>query len=207
MPTTLQDTFSVPKALRFGAATGDRVNLGGAADITGFTKLSVGILANLTTLTSSRQLGSKTNNPATRGWAFELADTTGNLDVFFGGSGTSLQYNTTGNPVVLNRWQFMSAVIDTSLGAGLKAIIYVSPDLVTPLAAATISVVSEGGASVLDTTADVLWWGNLASLTAAIQGQLALAWLAPGVNYSLQDRKSTRLNSSHLKLSRMPSSA
>ena len=28
-----------------------------------------------------------------------------------------------------------------------------------------------------------------------------------GVNFSVEDRKSTRLNSSHLKLSRMPSSA
>ena len=41
-----------------------------------------------------------------------------------------------------------------------------------------------------------------AEARAQIMGQAGNAWLLAG-----QDRKSTRLNSSHLKLSRMPSSA
>ena len=39
------------------------------------------------------------------------------------------------------------------------------------------------------------------------QHTLQLADVAPRVGMSYEDRKSTRLNSSHLRLSRMPSSA
>ena len=54
-------------------------------------------------------------------------------------------------------------------------------------------------------TSNIIMWGHRASGTAVSR------WISLGRNYNdqidLADRKSTRLNSSHLKLSRMPSSA
>ena len=45
---------------------------------------------------------------------------------------------------------------------------------------------------------------SLALLTSLVPGAMAAS---RNVEYEVEDRKSTRLNSSHLKLSRMPSSA
>ena len=46
-----------------------------------------------------------------------------------------------------------------------------------------------------------------ASRVSTLTGRGTVSFEAPGMGGSALDRKSTRLNSSHLKLSRMPSSA
>ena len=54
------------------------------------------------------------------------------------------------------------------------------------------------------------WWENLKLSTQAIMtesGVSAAEIKAIGISYQMQDRKSTRLNSSHPPESRMPSSA
>ena len=186
MPTMLYSTFSRPAALTFGGASTDNVNCGTAADITGFTRFSFGALLKPTTFAVGNQVVSKDNVTSSRGWNLELLDTAGNMDFFWFG-GTSLQYNTSGNPLVLNRWQFVAVTVDTSLGAGLKAHIYVSANQNSQLLEVAYGTKTERVTPAADTTADPLTWGNVTPGTHIWQGQLALGWFAPGLVYSLQD--------------------
>ena len=184
MPTTLQATFGFPKALTLGAATGDRVDCGGASDISGFTKFSGAALLFPTTLTTPRQVCSK--NGASDGWNIELSDANGNVDIFFAGV-TALNYITNSTPLRLNTWRFLAWTCDTSLGAGQKVHFYSSTAPTTPLLEATYGTQTEGATPAADTTSDPLRWGNETSLTLAFQGRMALGWYAPGTAYSLQD--------------------
>lgn len=176
------------KALRFGAATSDRLDCGAAANITGFTKFSGGALLKITTLTDGRQLCTKTNS-ASVGWGVGITGTTGNARILFNGA-TLMTYDTNSTPLKLNRWQFVAWVIDTSLGAGLKAHVYASPSLDSAMVEATYAAFAEGSAPAVDTTSQPFVWGNnSAAPSLAMQGSMALGFHAPNVTLSLGELK------------------
>ena len=186
-------TFSRPASLVFGAATGDRVTMVGASDISGFPNFSFGLVLKATTLTANNVIASKSND-TTRGWQLYIVNATGDVGLFLFGSVSSLEYDTSGGPIHLNKWQYVVATIDTALGAALKIRFYISADLGSPLVEVPKTVVGEGSSLVVDTAADTLNWSNIAASTLAFQGNIALAWYAPGTVYSLQNLQAWRNN-------------
>lgn len=176
--------FSRPTALTFGDATTDRVTCGAAADISGATAFSGGVLAKVTTFTDSRYFSAKANNPATRGWGVALQGTAGGIFIVFVGA-TNMAYFATAAPLVLNRWHFIAWTVDTTLGAGLKCRLYVSPSVDAALLEIPLSVSTEGATLVADTNADTFLWGNTSTTVAALQGSIALGFYIPSMVWSL----------------------
>lgn len=156
-------------ALRFGAATNDRVDCASGTSIDDVPEWSIGVALNMTTLTNNRVVIAK-HDGATNGWTCRLTGTTGNVVVFWNRATTNLIYATNSTPLATTgSWLFFGFTMSQS---GSVVTMYHGSLFGDTLTAATFGTAQAGSGTFNTDASQTLQIGNRGTDTAAIQADI-----------------------------------
>jgi len=176
---TGMETSYPAQALKFGLGVTDNVDIGLPASYNTQSKWSFVTLINLTV--ADNIIVSKLDTTGSLGMTIIGTNGLGDFRVYISHATTALSYPSTGGPIVPNRWQFVAATVDLTAGAGARAHIYVSSDLLSPLKEVSYATKIEPvGAQDNDSTYHFRF-GNYDGLAFSLEGRMAIAGYSPGV--------------------------
>jgi hypothetical protein len=160
------------KALKFGGATGHRIDFGTPSAWTGLTSLSALMLVQPTTLTSGRTLLAKCAGSQVSGYKLSLNGTTGSLRFEATAATTSTVYTTNTNPLAgLNQWVWVGFAFDPSVSPNVR--IY-SARRGRALREETYGTTTDQvGGYTIDTSANQLVLCNNSGASSSFQGSAA----------------------------------